>query len=75
MTTMSLAQAQSALAELIDNHPGEEVLIERDGRTVAKLSVGAPAVHRLRKAGNCAGMFRIVADDDEHLKDFAEYME
>jgi hypothetical protein len=28
-----------------------------------------------RKAGNCKGMLTIVADDDEHLKDFAEHME
>jgi hypothetical protein len=28
-----------------------------------------------RQPGNCKGMATIVADDDEHLRDFAEYME
>lgn len=27
-----------------------------------------------RKAGNCIGMMEIIADDDEHLEDFKEYM-
>jgi len=27
-----------------------------------------------RQPGNCKGMLTIGADDDEHLKDFAEYM-
>jgi predicted DNA-binding antitoxin AbrB/MazE fold protein len=30
---------------------------------------------KTRKAGNCKGMLTIVADDDEHLKDFEDYME
>jgi hypothetical protein len=33
-----------------------------------------PPSRKPRKAGNCIGMIRIVADDDEHLEDFAEYM-
>ena len=27
-----------------------------------------------RKPGNCKGMLTILAEDDEHLQDFAEYM-
>jgi hypothetical protein len=30
---------------------------------------------RWRKPGNCKGMLTIAADDNEHLKDFEEYME
>ena len=75
MTTMSLADVQTNLAELITQHPGEELIIERDGRTVAKLSVEPVEIRKPRKAGNCVGLIRIVADDDEHLADFAESME
>ena len=75
MPTVSLADVQTYLAELIAHHPGEELMIERDGRTVAKLSVEPVEIRKPRKAGNCVGLIRIVAEDDEHLADFAEYME
>ena len=75
MTPMSLADVQTNLAELIALHPGEELMIERDGRTVATLRVEPVGVVKPRKAGNCVGLIRIVAEDDEHLTDFAEYLE
>lgn len=75
MTAMSLADVQTNLAEFIALHPGEELMIERDGRTVATLSVEPVEVAKPRKAGNCVGLIRIVAEDDEHLTDFAEYLE
>ena len=74
-TTMTVEEAQAQLRELIHHlAPGEEVVITDNARPVAKL-VSEPARRRQpRKAGNCIGMIQIVADDDEHLKDFEEYM-
>jgi antitoxin (DNA-binding transcriptional repressor) of toxin-antitoxin stability system len=72
MTTVTIEEAQAKLPELIENLvAGEQVLITRDRRPV----LGEEKQRRLpRKAGNCKGMVKIVDDDDEHLKDFAEYM-
>jgi antitoxin (DNA-binding transcriptional repressor) of toxin-antitoxin stability system len=53
--------------------PGEEVVITENQQPVAKLVSEPTKKRQPRKAGNCIGMIRIVADDDEHLKDFEEY--
>ena len=74
MPTLSVAEAQAQLPQLIDQlRPGEDVVITRGDRPVARL-VGEAPPRKPRKAGNCQGMLVIVADDDDHLKDFAEYM-
>jgi prevent-host-death family protein len=72
--TVTLEDAQSQLSELLDKlAPGDEVVITRDGKPVARLTpelpVGVPI------PGRCRGMLTIVSEDDDHLKDFAEYME
>ena len=74
-TTITVEEAQANLKDLIHHlAPGEEVVITDNDQPVAKL-VSEPAKKRQpRKAGNCIGMIQIVADDDEHLKDFEEYM-
>ena len=75
MTTVTLEEAQARLPELIENLPtGEELVITQDQRPIARLRAEKNAKRKLRKAGNCKGMLTIVADDDEHLKDFTEYM-
>jgi prevent-host-death family protein len=74
MSTVTIEDAQARLKELIDHlAPGEEVVITQDDRAVAKL-VSARPPRKPRQPGNCKGMLTIVSDDDEHLKDFAEYM-
>jgi antitoxin (DNA-binding transcriptional repressor) of toxin-antitoxin stability system len=76
MTTVTVEQAQAGLADLIEQaQPGQEILITRGDRPVARLTVEAPAKRQPRRPGNCRGMLTIVADDEEHLKDFAEYVE
>lgn len=76
MTTISLEEIQTHLSEIIDRlRPGEPLIITRDNRPVARLLAEEKPRRQPRKAGNCKGMLTIVADDDEHLKDFAEYME
>jgi antitoxin (DNA-binding transcriptional repressor) of toxin-antitoxin stability system len=74
MPTITLEEAQSRLAEVIDNLPaGEPVVITRDGRPVARLVRELP--RGVPVPGRCKGMLVVHAEDDEHLKDFAEYME
>jgi len=77
MTSVTIEEAQAKLPELIDHlATGGEVVITRNQRPVARLlAEEKPKRKTTRKAGNCKGMLTIVADDDEHLKDFADYME
>jgi prevent-host-death family protein len=76
MTTVTLEDAQVRLAELVEKaQAGEEIVITRDEKPVARLTGEAKAVRQPRRPGNCQGILTIVADDDEHLQDFAEYME
>jgi antitoxin (DNA-binding transcriptional repressor) of toxin-antitoxin stability system len=74
-TTVTVAEAAANLRGIIDGlAEGEEVTITDDDRVVARL-VGERPVRRERPGpGLCKGMITIVADDDEHLRDFAEYM-
>jgi antitoxin (DNA-binding transcriptional repressor) of toxin-antitoxin stability system len=73
MQTMPIEQADGHLAEIIEKlPPGEEIVLTRDNRPVARL-VGEKK-HPRPGPGLGKGMFTIVSDDDEHLKDFAEYM-
>ena len=77
MSFVTLAEAQTGLAELIHRlTPGEEVVITEDNKPVARL-IGQPIPEapKLRPPpGLGQGMITIIADDDDHLKDFAEYM-
>jgi prevent-host-death family protein len=75
MSTVTLEEAQSRLADLLDRlTAGEEVVITREGKPVARLlppelPKGVPI------PGRGKGKLLILSDDDEHLKDFAEYTE
>ncbi len=72
MQTITVEEAQSHLAEIIDKlPPGEEVVITRDNLPVAHL-IGEKQLPRPRP-GLGKGMITIVSEED-HLKDFAEYM-
>ena len=74
MHAVPLAEAQAHLGELIDRLSEEEpVVITRDNRPVAQLTLIKNPKPR-PQFGSCKGMITIVSDDDEHLKDFAEYM-
>ena len=74
MSTVTIEEAQGRLAELIGAlTAGSEVVITRGEHPVARLlPVETPA--RRPQFGSCKGMMTILSDDDEHLKDFAEYM-
>jgi antitoxin (DNA-binding transcriptional repressor) of toxin-antitoxin stability system len=75
MSTVTLEEAQAHLPQLIEQlQPGEEIVITRDQKPVARLLAEQQPKRKPRRPGNCKGMMTIIADDDEHLKDFAEYM-
>ena len=71
MSEISLQEAQSKLAELIAGlKPGEEVDITQNNQTVAKLV----SPKRQPQFGVGKGKLTLVQEDDDHLKDFEEYM-
>ncbi len=73
MQSIPVEQAEGHLAEIIEKlPPGEEVVLTRDDKPVARL-IRTPNQGRPRP-GLGKGMLTIVSDDDEHLKDFADYM-
>ncbi len=73
-TTVTLAEAESTLRELINGlRAGDEVVIVDQSRAVARL-VGETRPAKPRTAGSARGKLRILIEDDEHLKDFAEYV-
>lgn len=73
-TDISLEEAETKLREIVSRlGPDEEVVITENDRPVAKL-VGNPHPREPREPGFAKGMITIVADDDDHLKDFEEYM-
>ncbi len=74
-TTITLEEAQARLTEVVLKlAPGEEVIITQDQRPVAKLVGEQTPKRKPRNPGNCKGLMTIISDDDEHLKDFEEYM-
>jgi antitoxin (DNA-binding transcriptional repressor) of toxin-antitoxin stability system len=76
MATVTIAEAQAKLADLIhDLKPGDEVMITENNQGVARLVIENPKKTGLRPPpGLGKGFITIVSDDDEHLKDFAEFM-
>jgi antitoxin (DNA-binding transcriptional repressor) of toxin-antitoxin stability system len=76
MKTISLADAQAHLRELIEQKPGEEVVIEDGGRPVARLIVEKKPVRPPRRLGTLKGTVLYMAPDfNAPLDDFKEYME
>ena len=74
MQTITLKEAQSHLAEIIDKlTPGAEVVLTRDDKPVARLIAGPVEMPR-PAPGRGKGMLTVVSEDDDHLTDFAEYM-
>ena len=76
MAETIIDEAQARLKALIHQlAPGEEVVITEGQQPVARL-VGEPkAKPGLRPPpGLGKGFITVISDDDEHLKDFEEYM-
>jgi antitoxin (DNA-binding transcriptional repressor) of toxin-antitoxin stability system len=74
MQTITLEEAQAHLPEIIEKlAPGEEVVLTRGNKPVARIVVG-PDEQPSPVPGRGKGMLRVISEDDDHLKDFAEYM-
>jgi antitoxin (DNA-binding transcriptional repressor) of toxin-antitoxin stability system len=72
--SISLEEAQAKLPESIGKlGPGEEVVITKDGQPVVELRSIAAGKPQPR-FGSCQGIPTVVAEDEEHLGDFKEYM-
>ena len=75
MNTVTIEEAQAKLSELIDKlTPGEEVIITQNDQPIAELHPIAKEKPQPR-FGSCKGILTIVAEDEEHLEDFKEYMQ
>ena len=75
MQLVTIQEAQANLLDLIHKLvPGDEVVITENNQPVAKLVSELPAEKPYPMLGRCKGMLTIVAEDDEHLEEFKEYM-
>lgn len=73
--TITIEEAQAKLKELLHQlAPGEEVIITENQQPLAKLVSEQPKPGLRPPPGLGKGCITIVSEDDEHLKDFAEYM-
>jgi prevent-host-death family protein len=77
MAMVTIQEAQAKLPDLIHKlMPGDEVVITENNLPVAKLvsELPKPKPGLRPPPGLGKGCITIVSDDEEHLKDFAEYM-
>ena len=76
MTAISIDQASAQLPTLLSNlAPGEAIVLTDGGKPVAKVTpVENSEPQPKRRRGTAKGVLTIISEDDEHLKDFAEYM-
>ena len=76
MKTMTVEEVQAHFVQLIYQlAPGEEVLVTESFRPVAKIIGQGVMPRKPRRPGSAKGRFSILVEDDEHLDDFAEYMD
>ena len=76
MSPIELTRAQAELTTLVHQLAlGEELTLTENGVPVARITATGPMPGRNRVPGLWLGKAVIIADDDEHLKDFAEYMQ
>jgi prevent-host-death family protein len=74
MPTMTVEEAQARLPEIIERlAPGEEIVLTRNARPVARL-IAQPAAAPRAICGRGRGKLVVVSEDDEHLRGFEEYM-
>ena len=75
MRWMSVNEVQARLPELVKQiASGDEVVITDHDEPVARLVRQEVDQPLIRRPGSAKGKLRIVADDDEHLADFRDYM-
>jgi prevent-host-death family protein len=70
MDPINLYEAKAKLSELVDRAAaGEEIVIARHGRPVARLVRYAPSAGKRRKLGLLAGKWQVPDDFDDPLPD------
>ena len=76
MQTISVEEAQSHLAEIIDKlAPGEEVVLTRDAKPVATIRAAPPPGREAPRFGTLKGTILYVAPDfDDIPEGFEEYL-
>jgi prevent-host-death family protein len=73
VTVVNIAEAKARFSELVRRASGgEEIVIARDHRPVARLTAVTPTADR--RPGTGRGLFKMAPDFDAPLEDFAEYM-
>jgi antitoxin (DNA-binding transcriptional repressor) of toxin-antitoxin stability system len=74
-TQLSLDEVQAKLPEIVQGlGEGDEVVIVEGKRPVARLLGPLATKHRSRTPGSARGRLTVLVEDDEHLKDFGDYM-
>ncbi len=75
LTSITIEEAQARLKDLIHKlNPGQELIITENEQPIAKLISQLQNSQQRPGPGLCKGMITIIAEDDDHLKDFVEYM-
>jgi antitoxin (DNA-binding transcriptional repressor) of toxin-antitoxin stability system len=75
MQSITLEEAQTHLLDLISRlQPGEEVQIISGQQIVARIIGFRSNTRPPRQPGSAIGTLTILADDEEHLQDFQDYM-
>jgi len=75
MNQVTVQEVQQHLLELLaDLSPGEGLRIVAGDRIVGRLVAEQGIVRAPRQPGSAIGTLAILANDDEHLQDFVNYM-
>lgn len=75
VTTLTLEETQARLPDVVHRlAAGEEVVITEGNQVVARLFGERRPLSQRPEPGLCQGMMTIISEDDEHLKDFEDYM-
>lgn len=75
MTTATIEEVQARLLTLIAGlQPGEEIVIVENDRPIARLIAERGETRAARQPGSAIGKLLILEEDENHLKDFEEYM-
>ena len=75
LATVTVEEAQLNLKDLIHQvAAGQEIIITENQQPMAMLMSAPTKKRQPRKVGSAKGRLMILQDDDEHLKDFEEYM-
>lgn len=75
MSTITLQEAQAKLPHIIAQmKPGDSVQIMDHQQAIARLTIDPKPQRKKRQPGTAKGQLIVVSEDDEHLKDFQDYM-